>query len=82
MKTVVSKHIITKTENIQFGYWDEDADEFVAIEKTGQYAKALERLGCSEALLDAVISLTASIREIVSSDLADIWERLDSLESK
>ena len=75
-----TKSIIrTQSDDIVFGYWDKDNEEFIELnqmltdEKTAEVA---EILGCSPILVDALIMLSDSIAEAVGQDLKDIWKKV------
>jgi hypothetical protein len=71
----------TELQQVQFGYWDTDRERFVSInhEDAESVKKAVGALSCHPLLIDAIGSLVAEIKEAVSSDLADIWQRLDTI---
>ena len=70
---------LAHTDNIIFGYWNKDEEEFVELnqmltdEKTAEVA---EKFCCSPLLVDALIMLTDSIAEAVGQDLKDIWKKV------
>jgi hypothetical protein len=71
----------TKLQQVQFGYWDMDGERFVSInhENAESVEKAVRALSCHPLLIDAIGSLVQEIKGAVSSDLADIWQRLDTI---
>jgi hypothetical protein len=74
--------IETRIEELQFGYWDIEAEEFIPIDtsKAIDVEAAAVALSCSERLLDALGIFVENIKGTVGLDLCDIWERLDRLE--
>lgn len=76
MKT---KQVIeSNTDNLLFGYWDEENQEFIALEcvDSEKIKKAAELFECSPLLVDTLIYLTESIAELVGKDLKDIWNKI------
>ena len=78
MKTTT--RIKADVDNLQFGYWNMEAEEFVPI--SGMTTHELEitaaSFRCSELLLDALMMFADTISEVVGSDLRDIWHRLEN----
>ena len=79
MKTVTTTKIETRVENLQFGYWDMESEEFVPFSSMveAKLDEAAKLLGCTPVLLDALVMLVASISKSVAADLVDIWKRLE-----
>jgi len=81
MKTV--KSIENHLDDIQFGWWDPEKEEFYPIElaedEEGQ--KLLKREDVIERFLDSMILFTNDLKENIGRDLKDIWERLDRIEN-
>ena len=75
MKTTT--RVICDIDSLVLGWWDEEKDEFIPILSQDEVQAASAILGCSEEMLDTLIMLTDSIKEVVGSDLRDIWKRLD-----
>lgn len=61
-------------QDIQFGYWDAENEEFVPIESASPEFAA--KLGCSELLLDTLVILVQDIKEKFGEDLKDIWRKV------
>ena len=78
MKTVT--RIVTKTENVQFGFWDTKKGEFVPIDtaKVVEVQLAMKHLSCSEEFISALGMWQESLIEAICQDLEDIWKRLDA----
>lgn len=76
MKTVTQ--IKANVDNLQFGYWDLETQEFIPIDgmSAAEMQAAAEKLECSELLLDALVMFAASISEMLKSDLVDIWKKV------
>ena len=79
MKTVTTTKIETRIDNLQFGYWDIESEEFIPISgmTDAELNEAAMPLGCTPLLLDALAILAESISESVAADLVDIWKRLE-----
>jgi hypothetical protein len=80
METVTITKIRCETRGIQFGYYDPDKDEFIAIESATDVTEAAEKLHCSAELLDVLVIFASVIRDKVGADLRAIWKRLDEAE--
>ena len=80
METQITVRIKSETRNLQFGWWDMEAEEFIPIEGMSDEERnqAGELLGCSPVLLDALAMFAETITELVGGDLCDIWKRLDN----
>ena len=74
--------VATETESLQFGYWDQEAEEFIPIDvgKQADIDLAAKTLDCSKALIETLGVLVESATELIVRDLSDIWKRLDKLE--
>jgi hypothetical protein len=81
MKTVT--RIVTETEKVQFGFWDNEKDDFVPVDigKVADIQAAIGHFGCSEELIDAIGSMFERLQEAICADLDDIWKRLDDAEA-
>ena len=77
MKSIITTRVECDTDNIQFGYYDSDNDEFVAIESVADATEAAEKLRASPELLAALATFADVIRDWVGGDLRAIWQRLD-----
>ena len=77
MRTV--KKIETNIDDLQFGYWDMESEEFVPISgmSDAELNQAARLLGCTPLLLDALMIFSANISESVAGDLKDIWRMVD-----
>jgi hypothetical protein len=84
METKVRVTIKTLTQDIQFGYWDEQRQVFVPIQgmTSDERKAAAAKLGISELLLEALQMLGQRMADEVSADLRSIWQRLDRIEGK
>ena len=79
MRTVT--RVESNIEDLSFGYWvpdetGEDGD-WVTVTTPSEVIAAAEFLGCSERLVDALVQLAEAIKEALSVDLADIWNKLE-----
>lgn len=76
METVT--RVLTSTDNISFGYWNNDTDEFVPLSTLSdtEEKEIAELFGCTPLLVDALIMLTADIKENIGADLIDIWKAI------
>ena len=77
MRTV--KKIETNIDDLAFGYWDMESEEFFPIngmtdEELNQAAKLL---GCSPLMLNALMMFSDSLTEAIAGDLKDIWRMVD-----
>lgn len=77
-KTVISSRV----EDIEFGYWNEEEDEWVELVTDEQLLDASKALGVKVEFLKALKSSFDMLREYIHDDLKDIWERLDAIEEK
>ena len=77
MKTVTSTKVVCEIDKLTLGWWNEEQDKFIPIESQDDYEKAAIALGCSEKMLDTLVTLIASIQATIGTDLRDIWKRLD-----
>ena len=77
MRTV--KKIETNIDDLQFGYWDMESEEFVPINgmSDAELNQAARLLGCTPLLLDALMVFNDSISESIAGDLKDIWRMVD-----
>lgn len=77
MRTV--KRIETNIDDLQFGYWDMEGEEFIPIDgmTEEEMSQAAKLLGCSVLMLDALIMFSANVSESVAGDLKDIWRMVD-----
>jgi len=77
MRTII--RIETETEEVQFGFWDPETNDFVPIDttKVADLKAAVEYFGCSEEFIDALGAMFERLIEAVASDLEAIWKRLD-----
>lgn len=73
--------IETNTENLRFGFWDEENDTFVDL-KDCDKEEALNHLGINSHMLDALNMFADEIVDLIGSDLRSIWKRMDKLEGK
>ena len=80
MKTV--ERINCETENIRFGYFDEESQNWIDLDNEEKIEKFAKRKDFRTELLSIIENLTENIIEQVRSDLRDIWKRLDQLEKK
>lgn len=78
MKTVVTKRILANVQDVQFGYWDNEAEEFIPITDDTVMGDAASRLKCSPELIEAILFLVEHLTSSIHADLTDIWKRLDA----
>jgi hypothetical protein len=83
MRTNTVVRIESATQDLEFGVWisDEEGEgEFVSLHgmDAEEAARMAEVLGCSTALVDALVMFAETIADLVGSDLCDIWKRLDA----
>jgi len=80
METIVTTKVVSEVKNLSFGYWDEENEEFIPIGgmNNDELKEAAKLLGCSPALLDALVMFAETICDTVISDLVSIWQRLDN----
>ena len=73
MRTV--KTIETNIDDLQFGYWDMEGEEFIPIKgmSEAESEQAARLLGCSPLMLDALMIFSDSVRDSIARDLEDIW---------
>jgi len=76
MRTKVTTQIITRVDELAFGYWDESGDEWIEPKSTDEAIKAAEKLKCSPALIEALALFAELLTDAISQDLRDIWKRL------
>ena len=77
MRTV--KTIETNIDDLQFGYWDVEGEEFIPINgmTDAEMSQAAKLLGCSPLMLDALMLFGESVRDSIAGDLKDIWRMVD-----
>lgn len=76
MRTI--QRVKTKTlDDIAFGYWDEENEQFVPVETQNDISRAAGLLGITVEMMKALVLFASLVRDAVSSDLIDIWKRLD-----
>ena len=80
METIKTTKIVGHTDDLDFGYWDDESETFVGLEKDPVAVQ--EHLGLSNEALSVITMFVADVRELVSTDLAEIWKRLDYIEEK
>ena len=80
METRTTVKIESATQDLQFGYWKMETEEFIPIEGMDEEERkqAAELLGCSPVLIDALEMFTETVADVVGCDLCDIWKRLDA----
>ncbi len=79
MKTVM--RVETEVEEVKFGYSDGQG-EWNAIDVMAyDVSVPAKALGCSEELLSSLMEWLGDLQEAISSDLRDIWQRLDEMET-
>ena len=78
MKT--EKVIKSQTEDLHLNCMNKD--EVLTIPEDMDDQEAAKRFKCSPVLVDTLLMLVSDIRELIGSDLKDIWQRLDRLEEK
>lgn len=77
MRTV--KKVETSIDDLQFGYWDVEDEEFIPIDgmTEKEMGHAAKLLGCSPLMLDALLLFSNSVRDSIAGDLKDIWRMVD-----
>ena len=77
MRTV--KTIETAIDDLKFGYWDVEGEEFIPINEMtdAELNQAATLLGCSPLMLDALMLFSDSVRDSIAGDLKDIWRMVD-----
>jgi hypothetical protein len=81
METKVITKIISDIEDLKFGFWDEKKELFIELdpENLVSISKALD---CSTELVTSLGVFSESLKELVKSDLVDIWKRLSEIDRK
>ena len=87
MRTQTTVKVESATQDLEFGIWsteDGEDGEFVSLHgmDADEAARMAEKLGCSMALIDALVMFAETITDLVGNDLVDIWKRLDKIEQK
>lgn len=85
MRTEIKKAIITHTQGLKFGYWDERREEFIPINLALddlEKEKVAKVLKTSTELLEALITTFGDYTDTITVDLLDIWQRLDVLDER
>ena len=77
METIRSEKIVANLDGLEFGYWDDEASDFVT-----DAAEVKAYLGLSDRAYDSISMFVADIKEMVGKDLKDIWEWLELLDRK
>ncbi len=77
MKTIRSEKTIKNLDNLKFGFWDDEADEFVH-----EAADVKAHLGLSDKAYDSIEMFVADIKQYIGDDLKDIWDWLELLDRK
>ena len=80
MRTTVITKIETKLDDLEFGYWDEEAQTFVGVERNHQEVQ--DKFNLSDDAISSLTMFLADVKELIASDLADIWERLDEIDKR
>ena len=78
MKNVIK----TKTEELQFGIYDDKREEFIPIADYDDAKQVAKEFDINETILKLFVDVIEDIKEYVVSDLKDIWQRLNSVESE
>ena len=69
-------------DDVIYGWWDPDGEEFVEIETDEDIPELTNRADAMELLVHSVLFLCNEIKSHMKNDLCDIWERIDRLEEK
>ncbi len=77
METIRSEKIVAELDNLEFGYWDDDASIMVTDKD-----EVMSALGLDVLAYDAIEMFIADIKEKIGKDLKDIWEWLELLDRK
>ena len=80
MKTVTETKIKAHLDELEFGFWDKGAEEFIPI-TIHDYSKAAQHFKCSEELVQSIFIFADFLRDYLKEDLTDIWKRLNEIES-
>ncbi len=80
METVKTSRVICKTDELDFGYWDDESETFVGLETDP--AAVQKRFKLSDEAMSSLTMFVTDTRELISSDLEEIWKRLDYIEKK
>ncbi len=78
MRTVTK--VESEVEDVKFGYSD-GSGEWWSIPLAEGLSVPAKALGCSEELLSSLMEWLGDLQEAISSDLLDIWHRLDEMEA-
>ena len=80
METKTTVKITSAIQDLQFGYWEMETEEFIPIAGMDEEERqrAAELFGCSPVLVDALEMFAETVADVVGLDLRDIWKRLDA----
>jgi len=79
-KTIIESTIDCATDNLRFGYWDEQERWVELVYAAGGEAVASQKLQCSEELVLALVGTITAMKGRIGADLRSIWKRLDELD--
>ena len=77
METIRSEKIVARLDGLEFGYWDDEATEFVTDKELVK-----TELGLSDLAYDAILMFVSDVKEKIGQDLTDIWEWLEILDKR
>ena len=77
METIRSEKIVANLDGLEFGYWDDEASDFVT-----DAAEVKAYLGLSDSAYGSIQMFVSDIKNYVGEDLSDIWKRLELLDRK
>lgn len=79
MRTEYIQKTTSNTQNVTFGYWDEQETEWVSID-ANNVQEVAELLKASPELLNVLLSTFEDLIGNLNSDLLTIWERLNAMD--
>ena len=79
MKTVQTVKIEKETDDLQFGWLDEETEEWYAFDDMSEEAlvEFCQRKDFRKLLVDAITQYAVQVQETIGKDLADLWKRMD-----
>lgn len=67
------KKLESEVKSVQFGYWDDEKDEFIPITNGDENGKIF---GVSDFLIDSICGLVDRIGDSVHADLESLWGKI------
>jgi len=77
METKITKTVLTHIEEVKFGYWNDDTEEFIPIHIKNIKDNLDNQLNVSPELLFALHATFDLLIDAINADLRDIWEKLE-----